>query len=61
MKAMRKRKTQPNQINKSVFLFHRYGIRQHGSKALGTPEEVRAIGKAMAYKVAKKLQLKLDL
>lgn len=61
MKTMRTRKTQPPQLNKSVFLFHRYGIHQHGPKTLGASYEAREIGKIMALKVAKKLKLNLDV
>ena len=61
MKTLRKQRNQLNQINKSVFLFHRYRIQQHGTKKFGYPDEAREIGKAMAHKVAKKLQLKLDV
>lgn len=61
MKAMRNRRTNLTQPNKSVFLFHRYEIHHHGIKTLGTPYEAREIGKAMALKVSKKLKLNLDV
>jgi len=61
MKTTRNRKTQPNQPNKSDFLFHKYRIHQHDAEVLGTLYEAGEIGEAMAHKVAKKLKLNLDV
>ena len=61
MKTIRTLKPQTHQLNRSVFLFHSYGIKQHHSKIVDTPEEARKIGKIMAQKVAKKLKLNLDI
>lgn len=61
MDASRKRHNQTVQPSKSVFLFHRLGIKQHGTKMVSTPDDPREIGGTMAQEVAKKLKLNLDI
>lgn len=61
MKNMRSRRTQPNQLNKLAFLFHKYRIYEHDAEKSGKAYETREIGKAMAEKIAKKVKLNLDV
>ena len=61
MGTSRTRENQTNQLNKSVFLFHKYGIKPNGNKIIDIEDDAGEIGKLMAQKVAKKLKLNLNV